>query len=198
MAKKPNSFLGSLTQTQKVAIGGGLVGLLLTIAIFVPGGFLDQITRPSDTESSTESPNLLTHDDQETEQVPAEMSPEKNEEYLAANAKKAGVKVTASGLQYRELTAGTGKQPGPTSTVTVHYKGTFINGKQFDSSYDRGQPISFPLDGVIKGWTEGLQLMKEGGKIELVIPQDLAYGAGRPGIPPYQTLVFQVELIKVN
>jgi FKBP-type peptidyl-prolyl cis-trans isomerase len=117
---------------------------------------------------------------------------------LAANAKKAGVSVTASGLQYRELAAGTGKQPGPTSSVTVHYKGTFINGQEFDSSYKRGEPISFPLNGVIAGWTEGLQLMREGGKAELVIPHDLAYGAGRPGIPPYQTLVFQVELIKVN
>jgi FKBP-type peptidyl-prolyl cis-trans isomerase len=195
--KKLTSFFSRLSQTQIVAIGAGLLGLLLTIGIFVPGGLLDQITTPSDTETTDEPSNLLVND-QETEPVPADMSPEKNEEYLTTNAKKAGVKVTDSGLQYRELTAGKGKQPGPTSTVTVHYKGTFINGKQFDSSYDRGQPISFELDGVIKGWTEGLQMMKEGGKAELVIPQALAYGTGRPGIPPYQTLVFQVELIKVD
>lgn len=197
MANKPSSFLDRLTQTQKVAIGGGIVGLILTFAIFGPGGLLDYLTRPTETETADDTSTLLTND-QEGEQVPADMSPEKNVDYLTENAKKTGVKVTGSGLQYRELTAGSGKQPGPTSTVTVHYKGTFINGKQFDSSYDRGQPISFELDGVIKGWTEGLQLMKEGGKAELVIPQDLAYGAGRPGIPPYQTLVFQVELIKVN
>ena len=128
----------------------------------------------------------------------AEMSREKNEEYLTANAKKEGVRVTTTGLQFRELTAGSGKQPGPTSTVTVHYKGTFINGQEFDSSYKRGEPISFGLNQVIKGWTEGLQLMREGSKAELVIPQELAYGAGRPGIPPYQTLIFQVELIKVS
>jgi FKBP-type peptidyl-prolyl cis-trans isomerase len=193
MTKKPTSFLGRLSQAQRVAIGGGLACLLLTIAIFVPGGFLDSLTKAGD--EADESSLIL---NQQESAVPAEMSREKNEEYLATNAKKAGVKVTETGLQYRELTAGSGKQPGPTSTVTVHYKGTFINGEQFDSSYDRGQPISFSLDGVIAGWTEGLQLMKEGGKAELVIPQELAYGRGRQGIPPYQTLVFQVELIKVN
>jgi FKBP-type peptidyl-prolyl cis-trans isomerase len=172
--KKPSK----LSDQARVAIGGGIICLLLTIWIFMPGGFLYMLTQPAD--------------------MAADLSPEKNADYLATNAGKAGVKVTESGLQYRELTAGAGKQPGPTSMVTVHYKGTFINGKEFDSSYGRGQPISFPLNGVIAGWTEGLQMMKEGGKAELVIPQDLAYGAGRPGIPPYQTLVFQVELIKVQ
>jgi FKBP-type peptidyl-prolyl cis-trans isomerase len=183
--------LPKLSQQARVAIGAGVVCLLLTIWIFIPGGFLDTLTKP------TEEPGNLLINEQESE-VPADMSPEKNADYLATNATKAGVKVSESGLQYRELTAGTGKQPGPTSMVTVHYKGTFINGKEFDSSYGRGQPISFPLNGVIAGWTEGLQMMREGGKAELVIPQDLAYGAGRPGIPPYQTLVFQVELIKVQ
>ena len=183
--------LPKLSQRMRVAIGAGVICLLLTIWIFMPGGFLDTLTKP------TEEPGNLLINEQEAE-VPADMSPEKNAEYLATNAKKAGVKVSDSGLQYRELIAGAGKQPGPTSMVTVHYQGTFINGKEFDSSYGRGQPISFPLNGVIAGWTEGLQMMKEGGKAELVIPQDLAYGAGRPGIPPYQTLVFQVELIKVQ
>ena len=117
---------------------------------------------------------------------------------MAANAKKDGVKVTKSGLQVRTIKAGSGKSPGATDSVTVHYTGTFINGKVFDSSVERGEPIEFPLDGVIAGWTEGLQLMKEGEKAELVIPQDLAYGRGRPGIPPYQTLIFQVELLKVQ
>lgn len=195
MTKKPVSFLQNLSPASRVAIGAGIVGVLLTILIFVPGGLLDRLTTGTPSEVAEESTdNLLV----EEAEVPAEMSREKNEEYLTANAKKPGVKVTESGLQYRELTAGTGKQPGPESTVTVHYKGTFINGKEFDSSYGRGEPISFGLFQVIKGWTEGLQLMKEGGKAELVIPQDLAYGPGRPGIPPYQTLVFQVELIKVQ
>lgn len=178
-----------------VAIGGSVLCLLLSVAIFVPGGFLDSLSSPSE-ESRKEASDLLVNE-QEPE-VSADMSPEKSTEYLAANAKKAGVKVTSSGLQYRELTAGTGKQPSPTSQVTVHYKGTFITGKEFDSSYGRGEPITFGLDRVIAGWTEGLQLMREGGKAELVIPHDLAYGPGRPGIPPYQTLVFQVELLKVQ
>ncbi len=131
--------------------------------------------------------------------MPPELSPEKNEAFLTANAKKAGVKVTSSGLQYRSVKTGSGKQPGPTSKVTVHYTGKLINGKQFDSS-SGGDPISFPLNRVIAGWTEGLQLMKEGEKAELVIPQDLGYGEdGSPGaIPPLQTLVFEVELLKVQ
>lgn len=184
-----------LSQPLLVAIGGGTICLLLTIGIFMPGGFLDSLSGPSEVQS--EQPSDLLINEQEAA-VPADMSPEKNEEYLAANAKKVGVKVTDTGLQYRELTTGTGKQPGPTSQVTVHYKGTFINGQEFDSSYGRGKPITFALNGVIAGWTEGLQMMREGGKAELVVPQDLAYGRGRPGIPPYQTLVFEVELLKVQ
>ena len=131
--------------------------------------------------------------------MPPELSSDKNEAFLTANAKKEGVKVTASGLQIRKLKSGAGKQPGPTSKVTVHYTGKLINGKQFDSS-SGGDPISFPLNRVIAGWTEGLQLMKEGEKAELVIPQELGYGEdGSPGaIPPLQTLVFEVELLKVQ
>ena len=107
---------------------------------------------------------------------------------------------TASGLQYEVLTEGTGPKPKATDTVTVHYKGTLTNGKVFDSSYDRGEPISFPLDRVIKGWTEGLQLMSVGSKYRLTIPSQLGYGAaGACGvIPPNATLVFEVELLKIN
>ena len=128
------------------------------------------------------------------------LSPESNAAFLADNAKKPGVKSTPTGLQFKSIKAGEGKQPGPTSTVTVHYAGALINGKEFDSSYGRGEPISFGLNQVISGWTEGLQLMKEGETAELVIPQDLGYGARGSGrsIPPYQTLVFKVELIKVR
>ena len=110
------------------------------------------------------------------------------------------VQTTASGLQYEVLTEGTGPKPSATSSVTVHYKGTLTDGKVFDSSYDRGQPATFPLNRVIKGWTEGLQLMSEGSKYRLTIPPSLGYGpAGIPGtIPPNATLVFDVELIKIN
>lgn len=120
--------------------------------------------------------------------------------FLAANGKKPGIKTTASGLQYQVVKAGTGKTPKPTDKVTTHYRGTLINGKQFDSSYDRGQPATFPVNGVIAGWTEALQLMKEGAKWKLFIPSDLAYGERGAGadIPPNSTLIFDIELIKVG
>lgn len=128
------------------------------------------------------------------------VSAEENAAYLVENAKKEGVTITESGLQYRVLTEGTGASPTARDRVEVHYKGTLIDGTQFDSSYDRGQTIEFPLSGVIKGWTEGVQLMKEGAVYEFVIPSDLAYGPrGISGvIPPGATLIFQVELISVK
>jgi len=122
------------------------------------------------------------------------------EAFLAANAKKAGITTLPSGLQYEVLTAGAGKKPGLGSSVTTHYHGTLINGTVFDSSYQRGQPATFPVNGVIAGWTEALQLMGEGSKYRLYIPSDLAYGkrgAGRD-IPGDTALIFDVELIKVN
>jgi FKBP-type peptidyl-prolyl cis-trans isomerase FklB len=116
--------------------------------------------------------------------------------YLAQNAKQAGVTTTKSGLQYKVLQPGTGRTPTANDTVTVHYRGTLVDGKQFDSSYDRGQPASFPVSGVIAGWTEALQLMKEGAKYQLAIPADLAYGDRGPLAG--QVLLFDVELLKVE
>ena len=119
--------------------------------------------------------------------------------FLAENGKKEGVKTTASGLQYKVLTAGTGKSPKATDVVEVNYEGKLLDGTVFDSSYERGEPIEFPLNQVIAGWTEGLQLMKEGGKYEFYIPSDIAYGeAGNAGIEPNSTLIFTVELLKVK
>ena len=122
------------------------------------------------------------------------------EQYLAENAKKDGVKVTKSGLQYEVLNEGTGKSPKATDNVKCHYEGRLIDGTVFDSSYRRGTPATFPLDGVIAGWTEGLQLMKEGAKYRFHIPYNRAYGANGAGesIPPYSALVFDVELLGVN
>lgn len=121
--------------------------------------------------------------------------------FLAENAKKPDVITTASGLQYQVLTPGTGAAtPSATDNVTVHYKGTTIDGEEFDSSYGRGEPATFPLNRVIAGWTEGVQLMKEGAKYRFYIPSELAYGeqgAGR-SIGPNMTLIFDVELIKIQ
>lgn len=119
--------------------------------------------------------------------------------YLAANKGKEGWTETASGLQYKTVTEGTGVSPTADQTVKVHYKGTLIDGTQFDSSYDRGEPVEFPLNGVIPGWTEGVQLMKVGGKTDFVIPSELAYGPqGRPSIPPSSVLLFTVELLEIK
>lgn len=117
-------------------------------------------------------------------------------QFMKENAARPDVKTTASGLQYKILQPGTGKSPKPTDAVTVNYRGTQINGNEFDSSYKRGEPSTFRLDNVIKGWTEGLQLIREGGKIQLVIPPELAYN--KRGPLAHRTLIFDVELISVG
>jgi FKBP-type peptidyl-prolyl cis-trans isomerase FklB len=122
------------------------------------------------------------------------------EKFLADNKKKEGIKTTASGLQYKVIKDGTGKTPKATDTVSTHYRGTLISGKEFDSSYKRGEPAEFPVNGVIKGWTEALQLMKEGAKWQLFIPSELAYGERGAGqdIGPNSTLIFDIELLSVK
>lgn len=126
----------------------------------------------------------------------AKTNKEAGEKWLAENKTKEGVQTTASGLQYKVITEGTGKKPKATDMVTVHYEGKTIDGKVFDSSYERGEPTQFPLNQVIKGWTEGVQLMSEGSKYELYIPSELAYGEeGNPAIEPNSVLIFTVELL---
>jgi len=122
------------------------------------------------------------------------------EKFLAENAKKEGIKVTASGLQYEVLKVGNGAKPNATDRVTVNYRGTLIDGTEFDSSYKRGKPVTFPLNGVIKGWTEGLQLMNVGSKFKFYLPPELAYGSRGAGakIGPDSTLVFEVELLGIE
>lgn len=121
------------------------------------------------------------------------------QKFLAQNKTKAGVKTTASGLQYEVIKEGTGSKPTTADTVTVHYVGTLINGNEFDNSLKRGEPISFPVTGVIRGWTEALQLMTEGSKYKLYIPHELAYGPNDNGpIPGGSVLIFEVELLKVS
>ncbi len=122
------------------------------------------------------------------------------EAYLAENAKNEGIQATESGLQYKVITEGTGAKPTAEDTVTVHYRGTLTDGTEFDSSYGRGEPATFPVQGVIPGWTEALQLMSEGSKWELYIPSALAYGERGAGqqIGPNQVLIFEVELLKAK
>ena len=141
-------------------------------------------------------------EDDQQDQNPNAMNNNKaeGEAFLAQNASKSGVTTLPSGLQFEVLTQGTGNKPSLGSSVTTHYHGTLINGTVFDSSYQRGEPATFPVNGVIAGWTEALQLMPEGSKYRLYIPSDLAYGkrgAGRD-IPGDTALIFDVELIKVN
>ena len=121
-------------------------------------------------------------------------------DFLAQNAKKPGITVTDSGLQYEVIQSGEGLSPSRTDRVTVHYRGTLVDGREFDSSYKRGKPATFPLNRVITGWTEGLQLMKEGDKWRLFIPSNLGYGSRGAGdlIGPNETLIFEVELLKIE
>ena len=136
---------------------------------------------------------------QEQQQLSAK-NLEAGKQFLTQNAKKEGVVTTASGLQYKVVKSGNGETPQADDTVTTNYRGTLIDGREFDSSYSRGQPASFPVKGVIKGWTEALQLMKVGDKWELYIPSELAYGAAQRSelIQPNSTLVFELELLSIK
>ena len=138
---------------------------------------------------------------QEKRQQEAQSNKKKGEEFLAENKNNEGVQVTDSGLQYKVIEEGSGVSPDSSDKVRVHYKGTLLDGETFDSSYDRGEPVEFPLNQVISGWTEGVQLMEEGAKYKFWIPGKLGYGSNpRPGGPigPNETLIFEVELLKVN
>jgi len=143
---------------------------------------------------------MMAKQQEQTKQM-GEKNKKQGEAFLAENKKKEGVKTLPSGLQYKVITAGKGKKPKATDTVTTHYRGTLIDGTEFDSSISRGKPASFPVNGVIPGWTEALQLMEEGAKWQLFIPSNLAYGErGTPGGPigPNATLIFDIELISVQ
>ena len=149
--------------------------------------------------SSREAQTMLNEYFQKKEKEQAQNAIAEGKVYLEQNAKRGGVTQTKSGLQYEVLTEGTGKSPKATDTVRCHYEGRLLDGTVFDSSYKRGEPADFGLNQVIPGWTEGVQLMKEGAKFRFHIPYLLAYGKRGAGaqIPPYSTLVFDVELIKV-
>ncbi len=165
------------------------------------GKAIDQVLKGQPTEMDAQTAEqFINNYFQQVQAKKAESLKGDGEKFLAENAKKPGVTTTASGLQYEVITMGTGPKPGPTDKVTTHYHGTLINGTVFDSSVDRGQPASFPLDGVIKGWTEALQLMPVGSKWRLFLPYDLAYGERGAGgqIAPFSALIFEVELISID
>ena len=147
-----------------------------------------------------EMQNQVRKQQQEKAQVLGEVNKKEGEAFLAANKAKEGVVTLPSGLQYKILQAGTGAKPTTADSVVCNYKGNLINGTEFDSSYKRGQPITFPVSGVIKGWTEALQLMPVGSKWQLFIPSDLAYGEKGAGqdIGPNATLIFEVELLSIK
>jgi len=143
-----------------------------------------------------ECQQIITQDQMRSQQEEATNNQAEGQAFLEENGQKPGVMTTASGLQYKMIEEGTGENPSINSTVKVHYTGKFLDGEVFDSSVDNGSPIEFPLTNVILGWQEGVQLLKPGGKVELYVPSDLAYGPqGRPGIPPNATLIFEIELI---
>jgi FKBP-type peptidyl-prolyl cis-trans isomerase FklB len=157
--------------------------------------------KPQMTEAEMkETMTAFEKDMMEQQKVAGEKNATEGTKFLEENKKKEGVKTTPSGLEYKSLKEGNGPQPKASDTVTVNYRGTLIDGTEFDSSYKRGEPATFPLAGVIKGWTEGLQLMKKGSKYQFWIPANLAYGERSPGagIPPNSTLIFEVELLDVK
>ncbi len=163
-------------------------------------GIEDVLTHAQPKISYQEAQQVLNQFFQELEAKVAGAAKAEGEKFLAENAKREGVKVTASGLQYEILEPSLGQKPKATDTVRVHYEGTLIDGTVFDSSYRRGESITFPLNGVIAGWTEGLQLMSIGSKYKFFIPYQLAYGERGAGqsIPPYAALIFTVELLGIE
>jgi FKBP-type peptidyl-prolyl cis-trans isomerase FklB len=181
-------------------------GLNIDVEIFskglkdATGGNAPQMTTEEINATLQELQRRMVATQQKRLRVMAAKNLEEGKTFLAQNAKKDGVKTLPSGLQYKVIKEGSGKMPKAEDTVTVNYRGTFMNGTEFDSSYKRGQPATFKVNGVIKGWTEALQLMKEGAKWELFIPSDLAYGERSVGqtIPPNSTLIFEVELLSIQ
>lgn len=181
------------------------MGLALDKSLILKG-FTDSLAGKSQIEKEDIQALLMNLDQamkakqQEQALASSEASLAEGKKFLEENAKKEGVKVTDSGIQYVVLTEAEGEKPAATDTVKVHYKGTFLNGDTFDSSYDRGEPAVFPLNRVISGWTEGVQLMSVGSKYKFTIPSDLAYGpnGNPPRIPGNSVLEFEIELLEIQ
>jgi FKBP-type peptidyl-prolyl cis-trans isomerase FklB len=163
------------------------------------GGKEPQMTPEEIRATMTNLQQRLVAAQQKTRREVAAKNLSESKTFLAENKKKEGIQTLPSGLEYKVVTEGSGKMPKPEDTVKVHYKGTLIDGTEFDSSYRRGEPSTFKVKGVIKGWTEALQLMKEGSKWQLFIPPELGYGERGAGpVPPNSTLIFEVELLAIQ
>ena len=206
------AYLAGFEQGQRMREGLTQDSIDFDAELFVAGvraGLRGDSSRYTDAEADSIKrafSDTLMAQQQAREGRRAERNRAAEERFLAENAQRDSVQTTASGLQYIVREEGTGPQPTADQSVTVHYRGRLLNGEEFDSSYERGQPATFPVSGVIPGWTEALQLMKEGAKYRLFIPSDLAYGpTGPPTMPgqqspigPNETLIFDVELVKVG
>jgi FKBP-type peptidyl-prolyl cis-trans isomerase len=196
---KLNNGLDSLSYAVGVSMGSNLAEIdlkELNYEVFVSG--IKQTLDSTGIMDMKEASGII--EDQMTALMDKKSEPlrKAGEDFLANNKTQPGVMVTPSGLQYKIITEGTGAKPGPTDKVTVNYKGTFINGEEFDSSYGE-EPVTFPLNQVIPAWTEGVGLMTVGSKYMLFVPQELGYGSrGQGKIKPYSTLIFEVELLSIE
>jgi len=184
-----------------VAIGNSIKGtaVALDYTAFV-NGVKDVLDKDKTKVTMDEANMIIQTAIQDAQVKQGEVNAAKEKEFFTANGKKTGVKTTASGLQYEVITEGTGSKPVETDTVKVNYVGTFTDGKTFDSSIERGEPAQFPLNQVIPGWTEGIQLMNVGSKYKFYIPSSLGYGPEGAGgvIAPYSTLIFEVDLLSIE
>lgn len=188
--------IGKNIQQMDVAIDNDI---LLSAIADVKAGTPSRISEEDSAKIQQEFQELMKKKAEEKQKKLSETNTAEGVKFLAENKAKEGVQTTASGLQYKIITAGTGVKPKATDSVKVHYSGKLLNGEVFDSSIARGEPVEFPVNGVIPGWVEALQLMPQGSKWEVYIPADLAYGAtGNQKIPPASTLIFEVELLEVK
>ncbi len=205
MAPAPASGLKNLEDSANYAIGFSVAtfykqqGMKKVNSALVAKGINDVMAAKKTLLDETAVTNVMNNYMTQLQADKSKPRADSGATFLSNNAKRAGVKTTSTGLQYEMIRAGNGVRPTAADSVTVNYRGTFIDGKGFDNSYDRGQPITFQLNGVIKGWTEGVQLMDEGSKYKLFVPYTLGYGASDYGpIPGGSVLVFEIELLSVK
>lgn len=204
-AAKPAPALKNLTDSASYAMGVSFANFYVQQGFtdinvsLVNKAIADVIGKKQVLLSNEEANMIMMRYMNQAQEAKAKGTIEAGEKFLAENKTKPGIKTTESGLQYEVLKEGNGPKPLETDTVTVHYKGSLLSGEEFDNSYNRGEPLSLPLNGVIRGWTEGVQLMPLGSKYKFYIPYQLGYGTQGAGtIPPGSVLIFEVELLKIN